>query len=190
MMNVTKLLIIALFTVFTISNCAPYVALAETAPPNPTDQVSPYELSPDPTLKDVLVLTKGIEVVPAWVESIGQCISTLGGEWNNQAAQGAAATLVKSGALHILFWDRAYGSWGQKAQYVGKSEDWDFAAARSRLWILAKIIDKAIPAEYNLTVEWWDEHSTFRLYFYPWPYNDLSELSENLKRLQTVKLKN
>ena len=146
----------------------------------------------DLSLKDVLMLTRGIKIVPGWVpERAGQCISTLSDELNADTTMQRTKELVNSGKLHVIFKDRFGGVWFPHQYLLGIEVDsWHIDDANARMQILLNIIDKAIPKEQDITVEWWDECGQFRLYFHPLPFNDLGILSDMLKRLQTVKLKN
>lgn len=152
--------------------------------PGPADPAPEIELN----LRDIVILTKNMKIVMSWKpEKVGHCISTLTNQQNDPKASGDILALTDKGKLHLVMRSRSNGFWSPRLAYWGKENDsWQLRDALERMGILQKILDKAIPPEYTIVLEWWDEPMTWRLYLYPSPAK-MEDLKKVLKLLQTVK---
>lgn len=157
------------------------VSHAEPAP-------APSDETGGAMLKDINYLMQGLHVAPAWQDKIGMCISTLPKKFDPPEANPIANELLGEGKLHILILSRVSGRWDDTAKVYGiATDEWSSEAAVIRLSLMIQEIGKIVPPQYDMTIEWWDESQQFRLYFHPFPFNDVKFLKAMVLRLKTTK---
>lgn len=140
-------------------------------------------------LKDVLMLTRNIQAVPARYRTMaGYCVSTLTDGYNDFKKMPEAKALVSAGKLHILMIRKSQGKWwkAQAVQYGIDTDSWHQEDAFERMKVLQNILDKALPPDADYTIEWWDERMEWRLYVRPHPA-DKDKMTKIMKLIQTVK---